>query len=557
MLPAGFLDEVKEQCALAGPVFISQLMIFLINIVSTIFCGHLGKIELDSVTLAVAIINVTGSSVAIGLSSACDTLISQTYGGKNMKRIGTILQRGILILLLFCFPCWAIFINTEGILLLCRQDPEIARLTMLTQLYVYIFIPALPAVYLFQLEMRYLQNQGIIWPQVYTGICVNILNAILNAILLYGLNLGIQGSAWANTFSQILMATLLYLYIYLKKLHVKTWGGWSKDCLQEWGLFMNLAIPSMLMVCIEWWSFEIGSFLAGLISVVELGAQAIMLELATVAYMVPMGFSVAGSVRLGIALGAGNFDQAKHSSRVALICAGCFSVLTAALIAGFKNYIPYMFTSDSDVAHRLSQLLLLFAPFHVIESLSCTCGGILRGSGKQTIGAILATVGNYVFGLPIGITLMFVVKLGAFGLWIGMIISVLFQVIILITFIMLLNWEKTSDEAKNRAGVKSEAKSLQDDSTSRSGDILPFDKGHSLDDDSIQRELNLSDIASNGKYTDQLVLEDDSALEASNVVGEVLSLKQLLLRRGLAVAFAMTTLIIGLLIKFFCWQRTK
>lgn len=39
--------------------------------------------------------------------------------------------------------------------------------------------------------------------------------------------------------------------------------GWTWECLLEWGSFMQLAMPSMLMMCIEWWTFEIGSFLAG------------------------------------------------------------------------------------------------------------------------------------------------------------------------------------------------------------------------------------------------------------------------------------------------------
>lgn len=55
------------------------------------------------------------------------SLLTQTYGGKNLKQVGTILQRGILILLLCCFPCWALFINTERILLLIQQDPEVSR----------------------------------------------------------------------------------------------------------------------------------------------------------------------------------------------------------------------------------------------------------------------------------------------------------------------------------------------------------------------------------------------------------------------------------------------
>lgn len=54
-------------------------------------------------------------------------LTSQTYGSKNLLRVGVILQRAILILLLCCFPCCAILINIEQLLLLIRQDPEVSR----------------------------------------------------------------------------------------------------------------------------------------------------------------------------------------------------------------------------------------------------------------------------------------------------------------------------------------------------------------------------------------------------------------------------------------------
>ena len=55
------------------------------------------------------------------------TCFIQTYGSGNLKRVGVFLQRGILILLLACFPCWAVLINTEPILLAVRQSPEVAR----------------------------------------------------------------------------------------------------------------------------------------------------------------------------------------------------------------------------------------------------------------------------------------------------------------------------------------------------------------------------------------------------------------------------------------------
>lgn len=42
----------------------------------------------------------------------------------------------------------------------------------------------------------------------------------------------------------------------------------------------------MLMLCLEWWLFEVGAFLAGLISEADLGAQSITYELTVIAYMV-------------------------------------------------------------------------------------------------------------------------------------------------------------------------------------------------------------------------------------------------------------------------------
>lgn len=51
----------------------------------------------------------------------------QIFGSNNLLGVGVVLQRAILILLLACFPCWAIHINTEPILLAVKQEPAVAR----------------------------------------------------------------------------------------------------------------------------------------------------------------------------------------------------------------------------------------------------------------------------------------------------------------------------------------------------------------------------------------------------------------------------------------------
>uniref|UniRef100_A0A4W6CAI9 Multidrug and toxin extrusion protein n=1 Tax=Lates calcarifer TaxID=8187 RepID=A0A4W6CAI9_LATCA len=415
---------------------ISQLMVFMISFVSTVFCGHLGKTELAGVSLSIAVVNVTGISIGTGLSLTCDTLISQTYGSGNLKRVGVILQRGVLILLMACFPCWAVLINTEPLLLAVKQSPEVASLS---QLYVKIFMPALPAAFMYQLQGRYLQNQGIIWPQVITGAIANVLNAIINYIFLFRLDLGVAGSAAANAISQYLLAVVLYVYISWRGLHKATWGGWSLDCLQEWGPFVQLAIPSMLMLCLEWWMFEVGGFLAGVISETELGAQSITYELAVV---FPLGFSAAASVRVGNALGAGNIEQAKLSCKVPVICA-CKDQYIQYIIA--KDVIGYIFTTE-DILQRVADVMFIFGFMHLADAVAGVVGGVLRGAGKQLVGALCNLVGYYFIGFPIGVSLMFAANMGIVGLWTGLTICVLMQSIFFIAFLYKLDWKKAAQE---------------------------------------------------------------------------------------------------------------
>uniref|UniRef100_A0A8C5DX69 Multidrug and toxin extrusion protein n=1 Tax=Gouania willdenowi TaxID=441366 RepID=A0A8C5DX69_GOUWI len=439
-VPVGFKGEIKELSKLSIPVIMAQLMVFTVSFISTVFCGHLGKSELAGVALAIAVINVTGISIGSGLASACDTLVSQTFGSRNLLRVGVILQRAILILLLACFPCWALLLNTEPILLAVKQDPHVARIA---QLYVKIFMPALP---------------GIIWPQVITGLFVNILNALVNYIVLYVLHLGVAGSAIANSISQFAMAGSLFAYIMWKGLHKATWGGWSKECLHDWWSYIRLAIPGMIMLCAEWWTYEIGSFLAGLISEVELGAQSVVFEVSTVVYMFPLGFGIAGSVRVGNALGAGDTMTAKTSAKLSTFCAGLISIGFAILIGCLKEHISYIFSYDDDSS--LFFFLVMFNLFFIFLPDKAALGGVVRGTGKQKVGAVCNLLGFYGVGFPIGVSLMFAAKLGIIGLWTGMLTCVFIQSSFLIIYLSRMDWKKITVEATRLRGTKVKLKGL-------------------------------------------------------------------------------------------------
>ncbi|XP_070084386.1 multidrug and toxin extrusion protein 2 isoform X7 [Equus caballus] len=583
LVPIGFGAEAWTLLILSGPLFLFQVLTFMIYIVSSVFCGHLGKVELASVTLSVAFINVCGVSIGSGLSMACDTLMSQSFGTPNKKHVGVILQRGVLVLLLCCFPCWALFLNTQQILLLFRQDPDVSRCPSevnflgqegpwlcpwapspgslqhvgaapldcrlswprcvgagkacpqtcaarmplgqrlppsqragpgwlrsfwfscrLTHEYVLIFVPALPASFLYGLLAKYLQNQGIIWPQVLSGVVGNCINCLANYVLVSLLSLGVRGSAYANTISQFVQAIFLFLYIVQKKLHLETW--------------------------------------AGLLSVLDLSAQAVIYEVATVIYMIPMGLSMAVCVRVGTALGAADTVQAKRSA----ISVGAWLVV-GILLSVVKNKLGHIFTNDEEVIALVNEVLPIYIVFHLFEAICCVYGGILRGSGKQAFGAVVNAITNYIVGLPLGIVLTFVVGMRIMGLWLGMLACVLLAAAAFIVYTARMNWKLAAEEAQKHAGLQQQSAESTVDTARVAPCPGPEDAAVSSVAVSGSPGVTLTAYSRPGCHLG--LVRTPEAAHALTAPASRLSVKQLALRRGAALGAASATLAVGLVIR--------
>ncbi|TRZ00945.1 hypothetical protein DNTS_004786 [Danionella cerebrum] len=448
-LPLAYREELYHILRMTGPLLVCRFLNFLLFFVVTMFCGRLGNTVLAGYAMASATINVTAAATGLGLALACDTLVSQTFGSKNLHRVGVILQRGILILTLFSLPCWALLVNTQPLLLYLGQDTEVARIA---QIYVVAYLPAIPAMFIYQLQLSYLQNQGVIKPQMYAAAVCNVANVIANYFLLYWWDFGVYGSAAANAFAQVFNCLALFAFIRWQRLHEKTWGGWSLEALQDWGSYMKLAIPSTLMTCFEWWIYEVGGFLAGMLSEVDLAAQHVVIMLAYINYMIPLGMQGAACVRVGNALGAGETAAAILTSKVSLISAAVIAILQGFVLASTKTVIGYIFTSDETIADLVSELLNIYCPLQFFNGILCVGMGVLLGTGQQKIAAIANLFGYYCIGLPASIVLTFTAGLQVAGFWLGLLIAVFLLAIFFTVAIFKLNWKKMTKEAMDRTG---------------------------------------------------------------------------------------------------------
>ncbi|XP_034025060.1 multidrug and toxin extrusion protein 1-like [Thalassophryne amazonica] len=529
-VPQTHREELQHILSMTGPLMFSRILNYLLPFVVTMFCGRLGNEVMAGYGLASATINVTTAAPGYGLALACDTLVSQTFGGKNLQRVGVILQRGVVILLLFCLPCWALLINAQPIFLCLGQDPDVARIA---QLYITAYLPAVPVMFLHHLQASYLQNQSITLPQMYAAAIANVLNVATNYVFLQVLGLGVSGSAAANTLSQVYICALLFGYIRWKKLHTTTWGGWTVESLQEWGSYMNLAVPSSLMKCFEWWVYEFGSFFAGMLSEDELAAQHAVIMVSFITYMFPLGVQAAACARVGNALGAGDTARAIITSKLSLSVVVTIALLEGLLLSSTKTVIGFIFSSDQKIIGLISNLMNVYCILQLFDGLVCVCTGIFLGSGKQKIPAVANLIGYYGIGLPMSMVLMFVVKLRGLGYWLGLLICVCLQSTFYIIVIFKLNWKRMTEEAVKRAQKNTNTTSLSTVSSNSIADQMAHSE-HDMDAD-VSVSHDARDLSS----------DTPCGHVAPRMERGHLSTNQLLFRRGLTVCAAAAVLAVG------------
>lgn len=443
-------DEVKNLISHSWLMSTYLVLNYGVNFAPIVFSGHLGNTELAAASLSVAVLGAAVRAVSIGFTSACETFFSQTYGSENKKRVGIELQRSVLCALSVVVLGIVICLNADTILLLLGQD---AKTSAYAGVFLTMYSPGIPAEILCMVLVKYLQCQSILIPVVIILISVNVINVGCHFLFIYGFGLGFRGSPIALLVAVYAMVFHLLAYIYFKGIYKTTWSGWSWKCLEGWGKFYKLGIAGSLMVSFEWWSFEVGLFLAGLLGETAIGVQSVALHLISMAYMVPLGISIAASIRLGNNLGANKPREARLSSLAALLVCWAFAFLEAILFLSLRHNLGYIFTKDETIINEVGPVIILFALLVFFDNTACCCSGIVRGTGRQILGAVINFIGFYILGLPVSAALMFFTPLEGQGYWMGQTWALFAQSVMFAVYVCNLNWPLEAKRALKKAGM--------------------------------------------------------------------------------------------------------
>lgn len=413
------VQELYTLTRYAAPLIVTFVMEHLFAMVCLVVVGRLGKNELASVLLATMIATIT-FGVFEGLATALDTLCPRAFGANNFKDVGLQVQRLIVLLWVIFIPCGFVWWNCGFVLKWVIDSQEVLDLTLR---FLRVLMVGAPAYIAFENGKRFLQAQGIF--EAGTGVL--LLSAPLNACLAFFLvwnkryGVGYIGAAIAAAVNYWLMAFLLVLYvIYIDG--SKCWLGLAppRSLFAGWGDLLNLGIPGVVMLELEYIAYEIMTLLALVFGVAALAAQSTVSSIALLTYMVPFAVGIAVSTRIATLIGAQNALRAKTAAYIGLFAALFIGCANGLFLFAFRNQIAATFTKDPAVAKEITSLLHpLVSIIQIFDAVACVSLGILRAQGAQKAGGAINFVSYYAFALPLALVLSRIAKMGLAGLWLG------------------------------------------------------------------------------------------------------------------------------------------
>lgn len=260
--------------------------------------------------------------------------------------------------------------------------------------------------------------------------------------------MGLLGAPLATGLSYWLSFFLLVLYARFVAGH-ECWGGWSTASCYNIGTFARLAILGVVHVGTEWWAFEIVALAAGRLGTIPLAAQSVIMTTDQVMNTIPFGIGVAASARVGNLLGARNAKGAARAANVAAWLSMAMGLVVLIVLMLVKDFYAKIFNDDVDVIRLTAEVMPYVALFQIADGLNGSCGGSLRGMGRQHIGAAVNIVSYYMGALPLGIWLAFH-GWGLAGLWVGQCIALYLVGVIEWVIVASSNWDLQVEKAFER-----------------------------------------------------------------------------------------------------------
>ncbi|KAK4393585.1 protein DETOXIFICATION 14 [Sesamum angolense] len=397
--------EVYKVSWLVGPMIVVSVSQYLVRAVPMMMLGHLDELALSSAAIATSLSNVTGYS-----------LIVRDFYAYYVFQFLILLLQGVNVEHYVEYCCG----KNANLEWLVHWRPSVDRPmeqkhyhkvgTFTYGAIIWLFLACIP-------------TQSLILPMLLSTVASLCVHLLLSWALIFKLKLGNAGAALSIGLSYWLNVIMLGLYVKYSSSCEKTRTSFSKDVFLTTREFFRFAIPSAVMNCLEWWTFEIVILCGGLLPNPELETSvlSICLTIISIHYRIQYAFGAAASTRVSNELGAGKAQAAQLAVSTVLVMSIVEFVIASTIIFVCRHSLGYLFSNEKGVVYYIKEMTPFLCISIVFDSLQAVFSGVARGSGWQHIGAYVNLGAYYVVGIPVSLLLGFVLALKGKGLWCGLI----------------------------------------------------------------------------------------------------------------------------------------
>jgi len=430
-------SEVRRLAALALPVAATQVSTMMLGVVDTLMVGRASVPALAAASIGNVWIFGT-LQLATGILFGLDPVVAHAHGSGDGRRAGLALQRGLALALYLSVPLAGLWLVGDGFLRWTGQDPTLARDA---QRFIAVQIPSIPFFLGYSALRQYLQGREIVRPAMWVILAANFVNAFFDWILIFGHfglpALGLVGAGIATAATRVLCFAALVGLVRGLDLHRGAWVPWALASFDPRGLrqVLALGLPVGVQISLEFWAFSGATLIAGRLGAAALAAHTITLNMAALAFMIPLGISLAAVTRVGNLLGARRSEDAQRAAWVALALGAGVMSASAVLFVVFRRELPRLYTPDAGVVALCASILPIAAAFQIFDGTQVVGCGVLRGMGRTRPAAVFNLISYWLVGIPLGAWLALPMGWGLAGVWWGLCIGLASVAALLVAFI--------------------------------------------------------------------------------------------------------------------------
>lgn len=424
--PPGRRPELRELARLAGPLALYHLGNQMLGFVDSAIVGRYGAVELGAVGLGNAVF-FSVAVVGLGLMLGLDPLVSQAVGAGERAGARRLFWQGMWMATALTPPLVVLILAAGATLPLVGIEGRTADIT-----FEYLVPRALGLVFFLGGVggRAYLQAHDITRPLILSVLLAHVVNLPVSWVLVFGdpalvavglpalgvAPMGAAGAGWGSAASSAVQCVVVLAAV--GRMPSIVVSRRLDPALQRRAL--RLGVPIGLALLAEVGVFGLTTVLAGWLGARALAAHHVALTLASTTFQVALAVAIAGSVRVGQAVGRGDTVGTRRAGFAAIGSTGTYMLACAATFVLVPAPLARLLSDDPEVVAAALPLLRVAAAFQLADGVQVASAGALRGAGDTRPPVVANGVGHYLVGLPIGATLAFGARWGAEGLWWGL-----------------------------------------------------------------------------------------------------------------------------------------